>query len=77
MDMIPKDVVICDWHYERPDRTAVYFAKKDLRVVTCPWAHARGCRGPGGGYGEVPAIRYQGYERPLKAKEKELKPISS
>ena len=37
VDIIPKDVVICDWHYERPDKTAVYFAMKGLRVVTCPW----------------------------------------
>ncbi|HTD94366.1 MAG TPA: family 20 glycosylhydrolase [Chitinophagaceae bacterium] len=37
VDMIPKDVVICDWHYERADKTPVYFAMKGLRVVTCPW----------------------------------------
>ncbi len=37
IDMIPKDVVICDWHYERPDQTAVLFAAKGLSVVTCPW----------------------------------------
>jgi hypothetical protein len=37
VDLIPKDVVICDWHYERPDQTAVYFAMKGFRVVTCPW----------------------------------------
>jgi hypothetical protein len=37
IDMTPKDVVICDWHYERPDQTAVYFAMKGFRVVTCPW----------------------------------------
>lgn len=37
IDMIPKDVVICDWHYERPDQTAVYFAMKGFRVITCPW----------------------------------------
>jgi len=37
IDMIPKDVVICDWHYERPDPTAVLFAAKGLNVVTCPW----------------------------------------
>ena len=37
IDMIPKDVLICDWHYERPDQTAVYFAMKGFRVVTCPW----------------------------------------
>jgi len=37
IDMIYKDVVICDWHYERPDQTAVYFAMKGLSVITCPW----------------------------------------
>jgi hypothetical protein len=37
IDMIPKDVIICDWHYERPDQTPVYFAMKGLCVVTCPW----------------------------------------
>ena len=37
VDMIAKDVVLCDWHYERPDKTAVYFAMKGFRVVTCPW----------------------------------------
>src|SRR5688500_9597541 len=37
IDMIPKEVVICDWHYERPDKTAVYFAMKGFRVVTCSW----------------------------------------
>lgn len=37
IDMIPKDVFICDWHYERPDKTAVLFAMKGFRVATCPW----------------------------------------
>ena len=37
IDMISKDVVICDWHYERPDKTAVYFAMKGFKVITCPW----------------------------------------
>jgi hypothetical protein len=37
VDLIPKDVLICDWHYERADKTAVYFAMKGLDVVTCPW----------------------------------------
>jgi Glycosyl hydrolase family 20, catalytic domain len=41
VDMIPRDVVICDWHYERPDQTAVYFAMKGFRVVTCPWRVSR------------------------------------
>jgi hypothetical protein len=37
IDLIPKDVVICDWHYARPDQTAVYFAMKGLDVVSCSW----------------------------------------
>ena len=37
IDMISEEVVICDWHYERPDKTAVYFAMKGFRVLTCPW----------------------------------------
>jgi len=37
IDMIPKDIIICDWHYERADQTPVYFAMKGLTVVTCPY----------------------------------------
>ena len=37
IDLIPKDVFICDWHYERPEPTAAYFAIKGLDVATCPW----------------------------------------
>jgi hypothetical protein len=40
VDLIPKDVFICDWHYERPDLTSVYFAMKGLRVATCPYRNA-------------------------------------
>jgi hypothetical protein len=37
IDQMPKDVVICDWHYERAEPTAAYFALKGFDVVTCPW----------------------------------------
>ena len=37
IDLIPKEVFICDWHYERPDQTAVYLAMKGFDVATCPW----------------------------------------
>ena len=37
IDLIYKDVMICDWHYERPDQSAVYFVTKGLSVITCPW----------------------------------------
>lgn len=35
--MIPKDVIFCNWHYERPDKRSVIFASKGFRVITCPW----------------------------------------
>ena len=37
IDMIPANVVICDWHYEKPEPTAAYFALRGFRVVTCSW----------------------------------------
>lgn len=40
IDMIPKDIFICDWHYERPDKTAVIFANKGHMVATSPWRNA-------------------------------------
>jgi hypothetical protein len=51
VDMIPKDVIICDWHYERPDQTPVFFAMKGLNVLTCPW------RNPGNAVLQVRDIR--------------------
>lgn len=41
IDMIPRDVTICDWHYVRPEPTAAYFALKGLPVVTCPWNNSK------------------------------------
>jgi len=41
IDLLNKDVMICDWHYERPDQTAVYFATKGFSVVTCPWRNPK------------------------------------
>lgn len=37
IDLIPKDVMICDWHYERVDPSSVIFAMKGFSVATCPW----------------------------------------
>jgi hypothetical protein len=37
IDLVPKDVILCDWHYERPDPTPAYFAIKGFKVVSCPW----------------------------------------
>ncbi|MDP4289789.1 MAG: family 20 glycosylhydrolase [Bacteroidota bacterium] len=56
IDLIPKDVVICDWHYERAEQTPVYFAMKGLSVVTCTW--------------QKPAVAKMQYEDILKFKER-------
>ena len=37
VDLISKDVTICDWHYEKAEKTALYFAEKGLDVITCTW----------------------------------------
>jgi hypothetical protein len=37
VDMVPKDIVICDWHYENSPPTPEYFAAKGFDVVACPW----------------------------------------
>ena len=38
IDLVPKDIVICDWHYESAPPTAVYFAIKGFNVVSHPRA---------------------------------------
>ena len=43
VDMIPKDVFICDWHYERADLTGVYFATKGLSVAECGYRNPSLC----------------------------------
>jgi hypothetical protein len=37
IDLIPKDIMICDWHYENAEPTAAYFAIKGFDVVTSSW----------------------------------------
>ena len=37
LGLIPKDVVIADWHYEQAHPTAAYFAVSGFRVVSSPW----------------------------------------
>ena len=43
IDRIPKDVFICDWHYERADLTGVYFATKGLSVASCGYREPTVC----------------------------------
>lgn len=40
IDLIPKDIMICNWHYERAEPTAAYFAMKGFQVATCSWNKA-------------------------------------
>ena len=43
IDRIPQDVFICDWHYERADLTAVYFAIKGFPVASCGYRNPEVC----------------------------------
>jgi hypothetical protein len=33
----PKDIMICDWHYDKAEPSAAYFAMNGFGVVSCPW----------------------------------------
>jgi len=35
--MVRKDIVICDWHYEKVLPSITYFAMQGFPVVACPW----------------------------------------
>lgn len=35
--MVPKDIVVCDWHYERAVPTPAWFAMEGFPVLTAPW----------------------------------------
>jgi hypothetical protein len=37
IELVKKDVIMCDWHYERADKTAAYFATHGYKVITCTW----------------------------------------
>jgi hypothetical protein len=38
--MVPKDITICDWHYDRPLPTWEHFAVEGFPVLACPWRKA-------------------------------------
>ncbi len=40
INLISKDVVICDWHYEVAHPTSLYFARKGYDVISCSWRNA-------------------------------------
>ena len=37
---MPKDIVICDWHYDKAWPTPEFFAKKGYRVVASSWRNS-------------------------------------
>ena len=38
--LVPKDIVISDWHYDAAHPTAIYFALEGFNVVSSPWRRA-------------------------------------
>jgi hypothetical protein len=41
VDRVPKDIVICDWHYGKAHPTPRFFAQKGFDVVACPWRNSK------------------------------------
>ncbi|GHU99516.1 hypothetical protein FACS1894159_03670 [Bacteroidia bacterium] len=39
IEMIDRDVMMCDWHYRIAEQSAVLFALKGYDVITCGWIH--------------------------------------
>ncbi len=39
--MVPRDIVICDWHYDSAVPTAAHFALEGFPVVSSPWRRPR------------------------------------
>lgn len=37
LEHVPKDIVMCDWHYDKAPETASFFALRGFDVVECPW----------------------------------------
>jgi hypothetical protein len=37
VDRVPKDLVICDWHYDKAPETVRFFVSKGFPVVASPW----------------------------------------
>ena len=37
ISLVPKDIVICDWHYDRALPTTEHFAVEGFPVLACPW----------------------------------------
>jgi hypothetical protein len=62
IDLIPKDVVLCDWHYEQDVPTAPYLAMKGFHVVTCPVEIVQTGRVAGRGHGPVAEPLAEGVE---------------
>ena len=46
VDLIPKDIIICDWHYEKLDDypSVRYFQDKGFRVWPAGWNNAEAAR---------------------------------
>ena len=49
IDLIPKDIIICDWQYGDPKveetwPTSTYFQEKGFDFICCPWQNVKGIK---------------------------------
>lgn len=63
IDLIPKQVVICDWHYKVAVPTSVLFATNGFDVITCPY--------------QTPSVALTQFEHFLSFKENSPEPMKS
>jgi len=40
VELVPKEIMICDWHYREAPPTPGYFALKGFNVLACPYTNA-------------------------------------
>ena len=40
INLISKKVIICDWHYDKAEKTAIYFADNGFKVISCIWKNS-------------------------------------
>jgi len=64
--LIPKDIVICDWHYESPVPTAAWFALNGFAVVSSPW------RKPEVALGQLDLVRAMRASGPVPVRARSL-----
>ncbi|MBR5626411.1 MAG: family 20 glycosylhydrolase, partial [Thermoguttaceae bacterium] len=57
IDKLPKDILLCDWQYDKPKEnetwpTTSFFSEKGFEVLSCPWRNLEGIKSLAGNAAE-------------------------